>query len=162
MTGELTLARRRADEARCDLSRAIHDTRRPGVDPTDAVRALHAAMVRAIAKLEEADRLLDAGILDASSQLHVIRDLEVQLAYEKGGEAAADALIDSRPPAYAPRTDAMPPGDEPDGRDWPESDDAALALANAAIDLAIVGEDHAHDFADRMLELVEMPGAVEP
>ena len=159
MIGDLTLARRRADDARYELSHAIHDTHRPGVDPTDAVRALHAAMVRAIAKLEEADRLLDAGILDASSQLHVIRDLEVQLAYEKGGEAAADAVIDAR---YAPRTDAMPPGDEPDGRDWPESDDAALALANAAIDLAIVGEDHAHDFADRMLELVEMPGAVEP
>ena len=159
MVGDLTRARLRADEAKCELSRAIWEAGRPGTDPEDVVRALKASILRAIVNLEEADPLLASGTLEAASQYGQLRDLEVQLAFERGGTEAADAVIDAR---YAPRTDAMPPGDEPDGRDWPESDDAALALANAAIDLAIVGEDHAHDFADRMLELVEMPGAVEP
>lgn len=119
MTGQLTLARRRADEAKCDLSKAIDDVRRPGVDPGDAVRALLAAMIRATAKLEEADGLLGEGILDAAGQYHQIRDLEVEVAHLRGGTEAADRLIDSRPPLLAPRSSGPVPNDEPAGDDLP-------------------------------------------
>lgn len=119
MVGDLTRARLRADEAKCELSRAIWEAGRPGTDPEDVVRALKASILRAIVNLEEADPLLASGTLEAASQYGQLRDLEVQLAFEKGGTAAADALIDSR---YAPRTDAEVPRDEPDDSDWPEGE----------------------------------------
>lgn len=159
MTGELTLGRRRADDARHEIATAIYYATRGDSDPADALRSVVAAALRATAHLEEADRLLASGIPEAVAKDHLIRDLEVQLAYRAGGTEAANALIERR---YAPRSRTPVPSDEPDDSDLPEPlsrEDRVLALANVAIDHAGINEDDAHDFADAMLSLIEMPGA---
>lgn len=156
MVGDLTRARLRADEARCELSRVIWEAGRPGADPEDVLRALKASILRAIGSLEEADPLLASGTLEAAGQYGRLRDLEVQLAFERGGTAAADALIDGR---YAPRTDAMPPNDEPDDSDLREmAREAAIEDAIAGT-ISVTPIDGAHaatdGFADDMLALVD-------
>lgn len=148
MTGELTLGRRRADEARYELSHALFGVNRPGVEPDDAARALKAAIVRAIAKLEEADKLLDSGTLEAVGYYGHARDLEVQLAFEKGGTEAANKLIDSR---FAPRS----PGPVPTDGDELDTQAEFAALGPATVQLR-TGQP-----TDAEIDAMAVEGAVE-
>lgn len=122
MTGKLSIGRLRADDAKCELSRSVFEANRPGVEPDDAKRALIAAMLRAIAKLEEAERTLGEGIVEASTLYGQLRQLEVENEVLRGGTEAADRLIDSRPPLIATFTRDL---DRPVPTDGDDLDDRA-------------------------------------